>query len=183
MIRTMLSRTRSFFRKDDGNTTVEFILVVPIYLSILMMSIELGLVTLRTTMLERGLDMAVRDIRLGTGTFSNDSAVLHNDIKQAICDNALIILDCQKNLKLEMSPADIRVFSSLDTSPDCTDKAVTGEPVYNITPGQQNELMLLRACLKYNPLFPEEFLGSNLAKDTSGQVSIISTTAFVQEPI
>lgn len=176
-IRDTFSR---YLRNDRGSASVEFVLVFPVYLALMLMSIELGFITLRHTLLERGLDMAVRDIRLGTGVIPQPT---HANIKQSICNNSLMILDCENSLKLEMRSADLRSYNSLDTTADCTDKAEQTDPVYNVVPGQQNELMLLRACLKYDPLFPDDFLGSALDKDSSGQAAIVAMTAFVQEPL
>lgn len=169
---------RRFLKDEGGNASVEFVLVFPAYLALMLMSIELGFVTLRHTLLERGLDIAVREVRLGTGT-----APQHDDIKQIICDNALMIRDCATTLRLEMRSADIRAYNSLDTTADCTDLAEPTKPVREFTPGQQNQLMLLRACLRFDPLFPDDALGSALTKDASGQSSIVSMTAFVQEPL
>ncbi|MEM7076434.1 MAG: TadE/TadG family type IV pilus assembly protein [Pseudomonadota bacterium] len=182
MIKAVFHKVKGFAGNEDGNASIEFVMVFPIYMALLFMSIELGFVTLRSTMLERGMDMAVRDIRLGTGTLSDDGKVLHDEIKAAVCENALMVVNCETSLRLEMAPADIRTFASLDTSVDCTDRAETSEPVLDVAPGQANELMLLRACLKYDPIFPTALLGERLIVDGSGQGAIISTTAFVQEP-
>ncbi|KZY32680.1 pilus assembly protein TadE [Roseovarius sp. HI0049] len=169
---------RRFLREEGGNASIEFVLVFPAYLALLLMSIELGFVTLRYTLLERGLDIAVREVRLGTGT-----APQHDDIKELICENAMMIRDCQNTLRLEMRSADLRTFNSLDRTADCTDAAEPSKPVKQFVPGQQNQLMLLRACLRFDPLFPDDALGSALTKDSSGQSSIVSMTAFVQEPL
>ncbi|WP_422027273.1 TadE/TadG family type IV pilus assembly protein [Roseovarius sp.] len=169
---------RRFLREEGGNASVEFVLVFPAYLALMLMSIELGFVTLRHTLLERGLDIAVREVRLGTGT-----APQHDEIKDLICQNALMIRDCATTLRLEMRSADIRAFNSLDTTADCTDAAEPTKPVKQFVNGQQNQLMLLRACLRFDPLFPDDALGSALTKDANGQSSIVSMTAFVQEPL
>lgn len=169
-----------YLRDDRGNASVEFVLVFPVYLALLIMSIETGFITLRHTLLERGLDITVRDIRLGTGVVPQPT---HDNIKQMICDNSLMILDCENSLQLEMRSADLRSYNSLDTTADCTDSAEPTKPVREFTPGLQNELMLLRACLRYNPLFPDDYLGSALDKDASGQAAIVAMTAFVQEPL
>ena len=163
---------------EEGSATVEFVLVFPLFLAFMIMSVELGFITMRHTLIERGMDLAVRELRLGTGT-----APQHDEIKDLVCENALLVLDCEDNLQLEMAPANLFAFGTLDTTADCTDRAEEAKPVRTFVQGQQNELMLLRACYKYDPLFPDEFLGSALVKDTSGQASIISMTAFVQEPV
>lgn len=178
MIRNITSFLGRKARDESGSASVEFVLVFPVYLSMIIMSIELGFVTMRHTLIERGMDMAVRELRLGTGT-----APQHDQIKKLICDNALMVSDCEQNLQLEMVPADLFAFNTLDTSVDCTDKAEPAKPVRAFVPGQQNELMLMRACYKYDPFFPDDFLGSALSKDASGQAAIVTMTAFVQEPL
>jgi len=177
MIRGLSKTLRHFKRDEHGTASLEFVLVAPVFIALMIFSIELGFITLRNTMLERGLDIAVRELRLGTG-----SAPQHDAIKQIVCDNTVVINDCMGNLRLEMRSTDIRAFSALDATADCSDEAEPAKPLRNFMPGDENELMLLRACLKYNPLFPEEVLGSALRKDDSGQVEMIAMTAFVQEP-
>ena len=178
MTRAFRNLLRRFKQDETGTASLEFVLVAPFFLGIMIFSIEMGFVTMRATFLERGLDMAVREVRLGTST-----APQHDDIKQIICDNSVIINDCENNLRLEMRSADIRNFNALDSEADCTDQAEPAKPLRAFVPGQQNELMLLRACLKFRPLFPAGMLGSKLISDSGGQASLIATTAFVQEPI
>ncbi|MBW4972769.1 pilus assembly protein [Roseovarius mucosus] len=178
MTRAFKNFLRRFRQDDTGTASLEFVLVAPFFIGIMIFSIEMGFVTMRATLLERGLDMAVREVRLGTGT-----APQHDDIKQIICTNAIMINDCENNLRLEMRPADIRNFNGLDAEADCTDQAEPAKPVREFVPGQQNALMLLRACLKFRPLFPAGMLGSRLVPDGDSQASLVATTAFVQEPI
>lgn len=178
MIKGLRTHIECFARDERGTASVEFIIVMPIYITVITLGVELGLLTLRHTLLERGLDMAVREVRLGTGT-----APQHDDIKDLICENSLMLLDCQTKLRLEMRSADIRAFNALDTTADCTDSSEPSKPVKEFTPGQENELMLLRACLRYDPLFPGALLGSALETDSSGEAAVIVTSAFVQEPL
>lgn len=175
IIRRML---RAFGRDEDGNATVEFVLVFPVYLALMVMSLELSMITLRQVMLERGLDIAVRDIRLGTGT-----APTHDAIKDRICEEALVINECSSSLRLEMVPSDMRNLVTLGGEVMCTEREEEGAPVLSFTPGQQNQLMFLRACLKYDPIFPAWHLASRMEKDSSGQLAIVSMSAFVQEPL
>lgn len=178
MIARILLCLRRFGRDQRGAASVEFVVLVPFLIMFIAFAIELGMLSLRGAMLERGLDIAVREVRLGTGT-----APEHDEIKQIICDNATVIAECDTKLQLEMIPTDLRNFSLLDGTPDCTDASEPSKPVRNFIPGGQNQLMLLRACLKYSPLFPERMLGNVLTKDSSGDVALTTVSAFVQEPI
>ncbi|MET4103208.1 hypothetical protein ABIE58_002647 [Roseovarius sp. MBR-78] len=178
MIARLIQRLRRLHREQGGSASVEFVILAPFFIMFIAFAIELGMLSVRASMLERGLDIAVRQVRLGTGT-----APSHDQIKDIICDNASVIADCDTKLRLEMIPTDLRNFTTLDATPDCTDAAEPSKPVRNFIPGGQNQLMLLRVCLKYSPLFPEQMLGEALTRGTDGDVALTTVSAFVQEPI
>lgn len=167
---------RRFRRDTAGTVKVEFVIVVPLFLSFLMFSIELGFITLRSTLLSRGLDMTVREIRLTTGVDWK-----HDDIKKMVCANAGLLRECDSMLRLEMRRKSIRDYTSLGEDVDCTDRAEETNPVM-FQSGDENELMLLRACYKFDPFWNNAFMGEQLVLDSSGDASIIAMTAFVQEP-
>jgi hypothetical protein len=171
------SRLKRLWRDDEGTATVEFAIVFPFFISLFLSSVELGMITLRHTMLERGLDLAVRDIRLSTGT-----APQHDDIKTQICDYAGLIPNCGSTLRLEMVQVDLRGSVALPTDVDCVDTSEPVEPVRSFVNGQENEMMILRACVKFDPIFPTSGLGKQLQVDGAGQAALVAMSAFVQEP-
>jgi len=177
VIRFIADRLSRFRRGDSGNASVEFVIIFPVFMMLLLFSIELSVITLRHAMLERGLDLTVRQIRLGYATPPN-----HPTIKGMVCDFSKLGGNCDTNLRLEMKPVDIRAYTGLDQTADCTDAAQPTKPVRQFAPGQRNQLMLLRACLKYDPMMPRAALGSVLKKDGNGQAAVVSMSAFVQEP-
>ena len=71
---------------------------------------------------------------------------------------------------------------SMPGTADCSDSSEEVQPVRSFVNGQENELMILRACAKFDPIFPTSGLGKQLAKDGAGQAALIATSAFVQEP-
>lgn len=168
---------RRFRRSEDGTATIEFALTFPAIMLVFMSSVELGMATFNHSMLERAVDMTVRDIRLGTGT-----APQHDEMKNLICERAAFITECDKNLKLEMVQVDPRNWIGIDVEADCTDLSEEVAPVRNFDNGKENELMILRACAKINPVFPTTGIGKQIEKDGAGQYALISTSAFVQEP-
>ncbi|MEZ5714119.1 MAG: TadE/TadG family type IV pilus assembly protein [Paracoccaceae bacterium] len=170
-------RLRRFGRRDEGTATVEFAILFPAFIMILLSGVELGMITLQHAMLERGLDLAVRNIRLGTG-----EAPQHDEIKSQICEYAGVLRNCESTLRLEMVQVDLRHEVTLDTTADCVDTSEDVQPVRNFVNGQENELMLLRACVKIDPIFPTTGLGKQLVKDGAGQTALLATAAFVQEP-
>lgn len=169
---------RRFLRAENGNATVEFAITFPAMLLFMLSGIELGIMTLNHSSLERAMDLTVRDIRLGTGT-----APQHDDIKDLICDRAGFISNCRSNLRLEMIQVDPRNWAGVAREATCTDASREVQPKINFkNDAEDNELMILRACAKISPVFPTTGLGKNIAKDGAGQYALVSTSAFVQEP-
>ena len=177
IIRPVAALLRRFRRSENGSATLEFAITFPAMLFFLLSGIELGFVTLHHAMLERALDMTVREIRLGTGT-----APQHDEIKDMICDGAGFIDDCSNNLRLEMIQLDPFNWAEIPANADCTDKSEDVNPVRSFVNGLENELMFMRACVKIDPVFPTTGLGKNMVKDGAGQYALVSMSAFVQEP-
>lgn len=178
---TLLGRLRGFLRREDGSATIEFAILVPGFLYLFLSTFELGMVLTRDVMLARGLDMTIREVRLGRFDTVNPGA-MHDELKEAICDYAAILPDCLNQLKLEMQPVDPRAWSMVDAEADCIDRTdPNSRPATNFVPGVANQLMVLRACFLVDPFFPQLGLGQ-YARDSQGYFSLMSMSAFVIEP-
>lgn len=177
----LLRKIRQFRRNERGNVTIEFALVFPVFMMILASSIEMGMITVRQTLLERGLDVAMREVRIGTG-----SQYSHDQVRNMICDGAVIFKDCHTNLRLEMIPNDPRNYTPLPNIVDCAEHAAgTNDvlnPVRSFTMGHSNELVIVRACMLYDPVFPTSQLALERTKDNNGRSALVAVSAFTQEP-
>ncbi|MBV2360313.1 pilus assembly protein [Thalassococcus sp. CAU 1522] len=172
------NRLRRFGAEEDGTSTIAFALWVPLFALTIISTMEMGALSMRHTALERGLDSVVRDVRLNTGTEHT-----HDTLKAAICDAAPILTDCASTLRLEMIPLDLRNWTGPQPSADCYDAAHPVRPLRTFHNGGDNELMLLRACYKYNPIAPTSMLANSLPVDAHGYTGLVAFAAFVQEPI
>lgn len=173
-----LARYRRFRGNEDGGILViEFVILVPILFFAFLMSVEMGLYSMRRMFLDRGVDVAVRHIRLNTAT-----VITHDQIKQIVCDNAGWLEDCNDMLRLEMTPLNPRNFAAFPQVADCVDTSQPATPVRGFNLGREHQLVILRACVRFEPVFPSTGLGYYLEKDGSGRARMYSTTAFVQEP-
>lgn len=172
-------RMRRTAQAEGGNATVEFVLVFPVIMAIFLASFELGLLQLRHTMLERGLDVAVRTVRLSTNAMP-DYATLRDDI----CEQAMLVVDCSNSLKLEMIRLDPWSSFADVEAPDCIDRPVDFTPARTWTEGGANDLILLRACVLFDPLFPTTGIGYQLSSDfdNEGTYALTAKTIFVAEP-
>ncbi len=157
--------------------TVEFAIWFPLYMFFILGVIEYSMVTIQQALLDRSMDLVVRDIRLGINLEDNE----HDTIKDAICDGMVVMRKCSDNLQLEMIIQDPYSGVNLPEVPDCTDRADEAKPVRNFSNGGSNELMILRACAKIDPIFPTTAMGRAVSGD-DGLVTLTATTTFVQEP-
>lgn len=170
--------TRRFARAEDGNATIEFAIWFSLVIALLGTGVEIAYMNLRHAMLERAVDMAVRDIRLGTGAIPG-----YEDVRQTICDKARVIDDCTGNVRLEMIEVDPRAFAGFAQGADCRNVTDDPRPVRNFVSGQENGLMLLRACMAFKPMMPTTGLGGAMQTDADGYAWLVVHSAFVQEPL
>lgn len=171
------SSCAAFGRSEDGNMTVDFVITIPTAFLFVSATFEGGLIGLRDMMLEHAVDVVVRDVRTGQMLLPT-----HERLVVAICEEALIIPNCAKELKLEMIRTNVRAFTPLGAEPDCIDRADEGAPLVNFTNGNNNELMLLRACALFDPILPTARLGAAIPKKSDGAYALVATSSFVLEP-
>lgn len=180
-MKQLLNKLLRFAGAERGNVTVEFALVFPVFILILTSSIEMGVITIRQTLLERGLDIAMREVRIGTG-----AQYSHDEIRDLICDGAVIFNDCQANLRLEMIPSDPRAYTQVPALVDCVAQSAGTldiiNPVRQFDMGSSNELVIVRACMLYDPVFPTSELALQRTTDLNGRSALVAVSAFTQEP-
>ena len=187
----MMGYLRRFSKSETGSATIEFVLWFPLFWAAFMWSFEQGMYLVRQVGLERAIDLAVRDVRLGAFddlidpslSEAQQTALLHDAVKDRVCDFAFLIARCQENVKLEMQQVDPRNWSMLGGAVDCVDRSDSGRPVSQFRPGQSNDLMVLRACALIDPYFPTSGLGAQLTKVSGGAYALVAVSSFAIEPV
>jgi hypothetical protein len=175
-LRTALAQ---FLRHDQsGSSTVEFVLVFPAFILIFISSFEAAMLMTRQVMLDRAIDMSVRDLRLGTGTL-----MTHGMVRNKICNDARLLPDCRNSLLVELTRVSMATYAMPATGTPCIDKINAITPVTAFANGAVNELMLIRVCYAVAPFFPTSGLGLELTKDTEGMLYMTAVSAFVNEPV
>jgi len=162
------------FRSDEGGySTVEFIIVASTFLTGFFWVFETGLVLTKKVMLERALDMTVRELRLHSSPLYT-----HDYVKTKICERAFMLDDCSTNLLLELEVLDLEAGFSAPIS--CVDKENDITPVTTWEPGQRNEVIYMRACIVVYPMITGSMA---LFKDRAETgLPLYADTAFVNEP-
>lgn len=167
---------RRLRRDTRGAAAVEFAMVVPILLAIVFSTLEAGWIMVQTIMLDRALDMTVRELRIGT--FQNPT---QQAMRDRICEKAVVLANCQETLALELIP--IATAASYPTDAvRCLNRATRIEPVLRFNAGLRTETVFVRACYVVAPFTPGFALGLLLSKDSNGDVRLVSKSGFINEP-
>lgn len=180
---------RSFLADERGTATIEFVLLAPIVLMIFFASFESSLYMIRSVMLERSVDIVVRDIRLG-----NLDNLNHRLLKRRICETSALVSSvdaCVDKMRIWMQPINTATFDMVLPQRNCMDKSANIDPLVDppateFAYGTDNDIMLLHICLLEDPLFPTTIVGAALvAADDNGNdenYGVVVTSVFVNEP-
>ena len=173
---------RRFLTGDGGATSVEFVVLVPIFVLIMLNSIEASVLMARGTLLDRGLDMAMRELRLNTSAPPS-----YDEFRALVCERAGLPDSCIRTLQVELRPIDLDAGVALDTSARCVESSGSIVPLVEADPdhyasGVANDLMMVRACLVVEPIVPNAGLAALLPAEEDG-FRLVSVSAFVQEPM
>ncbi len=179
-----MTALRRFLTEDSGEAAIEFVLVFPILFLVFTASFESSMYMARYVMLDRAVDMVVRDVRLGI-----IDKPTHQVLKQTICREGMLIGSvptCMNNMKIWMQPVNTGTFTMAAPPKTCVDKVQdinTSEPPANeFAYGTDNDIMLMRICLKEKPMFPTTAVSLKMPTEADGSYIMQVTSVFVNEP-
>lgn len=166
-----------FLRDEQGSTSLEFVIIFPAIMTIFLSAVEAGMMMLRNVWLERGMDMAVRELRLGIDVPQDERELIVR-----ICNHAGFIRNCPDNMRIEMVRIDTSTFDMPTAGSTCIARDELTQPVLEYTAGADHDLMLVRACAVFEPYFPFTGLGMQMPKLPTGEYALTAASAFLVEP-
>jgi TadE-like protein len=172
-----MKRLARAFRREEGSSTIEFVLCIPALMTAFMMSFESGMFMTKSVLLDRAVDLTIRDLRLGHIP-NPTSAVL----KAAICDKTVILAECNDSIMMELIPISQATWTMPSTKVTCINRDEPIQPVLTMDIGASNDIMLVRVCVLVDALFPTTGLGEKLVMGPHGEIGMIAVSAFVNEP-
>ena len=171
------ARLKRAVTREDGSASLDFVMVIPVLLMVFMASFESGLLVVRHIMLEQAVDKTVRNLRLGL--YQIPSAAL---IKSEICSKTSILKNCEDNIHVELVPISTTTWTMPSGNTECIDRSEDVRPSLKFSPGNANEVMLVRVCVIQDAMFPTSGIGLALPKDGQGGYGLTVIAAFVNEP-
>lgn len=175
--RNIYRRLRQAAAKDDGNATIEFIILFPAIMTIFLSAFEVSIYLTRSVLLDRAVDLNVRTLRLGALDPATDE-----ELKRRVCDDALIFDDCMNSMMLELTRISTATWALPATNVSCVQRDEDIQPAVEFDIGGVNDVMLVRACAVLDPFFGSTPLVMKLPLDASGGVQLIAASTFVNEP-
>lgn len=171
---------KRFLKDQSGASVIEFTMLFPLFIVMIFGTFEAGWLMTKHMWVERGLDVAMRDVRLG-----NVEETSYEDIRDRICEYIGGVNNCSGNIILTADV--IELGGPVDQSPtECVDRADDGAGVYSPSDGfsvdGNSNLVLMKLCVIVDPLIPNFGLALLLPLDESGGYRIRAASAFLNEP-
>jgi len=181
LLKWILLPLRRLRKNEDGNATIEFVMVFPMVFILFLSSFETGLMMIRQVVLERAVDTTVRELRLGY-----IPSPTQEKLRNIICKRAaLISSECRDTLLIELRPVSTVTWEPLSSDTTCKNRNTTIHPTPPddfVKAGSSNEMVLVRVCAIIKPLFPTTKMGMALNRDGLGGYALVASSAFVNEP-
>jgi TadE-like protein len=170
-------KLRQAVARDDGNATIEFVILFPAIMTIFLSAFEVSVYLTRSVLLDRAVDVNVRALRLG----QLEPATV-DELKRRVCEDALILHDCMNSMMIELTRVPTDSWTLPQSNITCVARGEEIQPVVGFNLGTVNDVMVVRACAVQDPFFGTTPLVMDLPLDMSGGVQLIAASTFVNEP-
>ncbi|MEQ9609545.1 MAG: pilus assembly protein [Kiloniellaceae bacterium] len=158
-------------RDQNGNVLIEFALVTPLFVLLIVGTLEVSVMFFTSSVIEGATVEAARQIRTGQVQESGDPMTT---FQNQLCDSLFNVIDCSE-VKFN-----VQTFSSFGEVSMPIEVDEDGEIVNNgFTPGESGAVTVVRSLYRWEFMTP---LISNLMPAGLGGHLIVSTVAFQNEP-
>ena len=166
---------RRYRKSDSGVTAIEFAIVAPPFLALMLAIFEVGIMLFSEYVIEHGVAKAARMIRTGEVQTANMTVT---EFKALVCGNLSGYLDCETNLKV-----DVRKFVDFDAVSLPPPLGADGEFSEGIggtyEPGAPYEVVVVRVYYAWSLFMPGM---SHMSNMSDGRRLLAAGAAFRNEP-
>ena len=172
-------------RRQKGSTAIEFAIVSPIFIALMLSIVEIGWVGFSQTVTIDAITDVGRLVRTGqiqNISITDDPNAQRNAVFEVVCRYAKIYGNCSENVTVEVQA--FKSFAELEEASSepiiCQNSAQDAVDNLGFNPGGDSSIVRVRVCILYETLNPA--IGLSLRK-TNGQPNrLISQLLFHNEP-
>ncbi|MEL7491585.1 MAG: TadE/TadG family type IV pilus assembly protein [Pseudomonadota bacterium] len=172
--------TRRLLKSQSGASAVEFALVAPIFIALMLSIIEAGYFFFINSAVTEATAKAARLVRTGQAQAGIDP----EDFFDEICDVVDSFGDCDQQLTVDVARFDSFTDLANDlTSIQCRDSSdptIAGAQFGAANYGARRDIVRVRICYLHRPVNPA--LGLRLAKNADGFREMVAVSVFRNEP-
>jgi Flp pilus assembly protein TadG len=172
---TKRRRWRTFFADQKGATAVEFALVGPAFIALLVALIQTFLVFFAQQLLETSVNASSRAILTGQAQAQN---MTQSQFASAVCSNLPILFNCN-NLMIDVEVASAWSSANAGTPTLTYNSNGTVSNSWQFNPGNPGDIVVVRVMYLW-PVFLGP-LGFNLSNQPGNWRLIMASTAFMNE--
>ncbi|MEO0342925.1 MAG: TadE family protein [Pseudomonadota bacterium] len=174
--------------QEAGSSTVEFVVVLPVFLMAFFWVFDTGFVAWQLVQLDRGVEITTRELMINDITSGMSDEQAHNFLRSEICENS-VISGCEENLFLVIDTF-ANFSSDFAVQGACVNRLQTKidptyEPTYLVNPGgptSGTDLVVFKACLLVDPFLSPAISVYEGTPTSEGAIEVYSVSAFVNEP-
>ncbi len=178
--RTKDITTRRLLKNRSGASAVEFALVAPIFIALMLSIIEAGYFFFINSAVTEATAKAARLVRTGQAQAGIDP----EDFFDEICDVVDSFGDCEQQLTVDVARFDSFTDLANDlTSIQCRDSSdptIAGAQFGAANYGARRDIVRVRICYLHRPVNPA--LGLRLSKNADGFREMVAVSVFRNEP-
>lgn len=162
-----------------GSAAIEFALIVPIFLVLLMGTMEVGIMFLGQSVLQNATNDAARMIRTGqVAGWNLNQTQAQAQFRTTICNGIAPILACNSNLQIDVES--FSNFSSLSYTNPLTANNTLDPNLANFSPGTVCSVVLVRVFYTWSVITP--LLTPFMVNMANNQHLMTAAAAFRNEP-
>ncbi|MEO1014191.1 MAG: TadE family protein [Pseudomonadota bacterium] len=174
-----MRRARRFSSDARGAAALEFAIVGPVFIALIMSLFELGLMMFKISMVDLAVSQATKFIYTGA---VQSGTPTQEEIGEFICSRAVVLRDCENNITVELT-----AIGSFNAPPEndapCVDSRNPDlNPTVAYDTGSGSQIMFMRVCVTTDVLTPGLGLGLALNSTDTDRAQIVSSVAFMNEP-
>lgn len=177
-VKRAAQRMGAALKDRKGSAAVEFALVAPPFLALMMSTFEVGWFYFAASQVDAATIETARLVRTGQ---VQKAGFDKQDFFNEVCPNIQIFGDCDETLTVEVTVFDSFAELAADTSPVvCTNDEPAEIAALAFDPGTDNSIVRLRVCLLYKTINPT--IGVNVSETSEGKRRVFGTYIFQNEP-